>query len=71
MVATGVLTINLALSEVRGGSITAVFIAAFAGGSSVGLMAVVNIVLRSDFRWPLLVLAALWAASVTLAAFGA
>jgi hypothetical protein len=33
-------------------------------------MAVVNLILRSDFRWPLLGLASLWAAAVLLAAIG-
>lgn len=70
MVATGVLTIYLALSDVRDGSTTAWVIAACAGVVSVGLMAVVNLTLRSDFRWPLLGLATLWTVAVLLAAFG-
>ena len=70
MVATGILTIHLALSGVRDGSTTAWVIAAAAGAVSVGLMAVVNLMLRSDFRWPLLGLASLWTAAVLLAAFG-
>ncbi len=70
MAATGILTIHLALSSVRAGSLTAWIVAAAAGGISVGLMAVVNLVLRSDFRLPLLGLASLWAAASILAAFG-
>lgn len=70
MVATGLLTIQLALSGVRDGSTTAWVIAAVAGLASVGLMAVVNLMLRSDFRWPLLGLALLWAAAALLAALG-
>lgn len=60
---------HLALSEVRDGSTTAWVVAAAAGGASVGLMAAVNLVLRSDFRWPLLGLASLWTAAAILAAF--
>lgn len=70
MVATGILTIQLALSGVRDGSTTAWVVAAAAGVVSVGLMAVVNLMLRSDYRWPLLGLASLWTAGVLLAAFG-
>ncbi len=71
MVATGILTIHLALTDVRDGSTTAWVVAAAAGAASVGTMAVVNLVLRSDFRWPLLGLASLWTVAATLAAFGA
>ncbi|MDQ6803852.1 MAG: hypothetical protein M3065_02540 [Actinomycetota bacterium] len=70
MVATGVLTIHLALSGVRDGSATAWVVAGAAGVASVGLMAVVNVLLRSDFRWPLLGLALLWTAAALLAALG-
>lgn len=71
IVATGILTIHLALSGVRDGSPTAWIVAAAAGGASVGLMAAVNVILRSDFRWPLLGLASLWTAATLLAAVGA
>lgn len=70
MVATGILTIDLALTGVHDGSNTAWVVAAAAGVVSVGLMAMVNFMLRSDFRWPLLMLASLWATSVLLAALG-
>lgn len=70
MVASGVLTVYLGLADVRDGSNTAWAVAAAAGVASVGLMAVINVRLRSDFRWPLLALAALWASAVLLAAFG-
>ena len=52
MVATGVLTVYVALSGVRNGSATGLVVASAAGVASVGLMAVVNLMLRSDFRWP-------------------
>lgn len=68
IVATGILTIYLALSGVRDGSTTALVVAGAAGAVSVGLMGAVNLVLRSDFRWPLLGLASLWTAAVLLAA---
>ena len=70
MVATGMLSIHLAVSLVGDGSTTAWVVAAAAGAASVGLMAVVNLMLRSDFRWPLLGLASLWALAVLLAALG-
>jgi hypothetical protein len=70
MVATGILTIHLALSGVRDGSPTAWVAAAAAGAASVGVMAVVNLMLRSHFRWPLLGLALLWTVAALLAAFG-
>jgi hypothetical protein len=70
MVATGVLTIYVALSGVRDGSTSAWVVAAVAGAASVGLMSAVNFMLRSDFRWPLLSLAVLWTSAVLLAAIG-
>ncbi|MGI8622175.1 MAG: hypothetical protein ACR2NB_01510 [Solirubrobacteraceae bacterium] len=70
IVAVGILTIDLALSGVRDGTVTAWIVAGVAGVASVGLMAVVNVMLRSDFRRPLLGLALLWTAAVLLAAFG-
>jgi hypothetical protein len=71
MVATGVLTVNIALSAVLEGSTGALVVAAAAGAASVGVMIGVNIVLRSHFRWPLVALGALWTAAVVVSAFGA
>jgi hypothetical protein len=66
IVATGILTIYLAVSpfrmRVRGAGIAA----ALAGIASIGLMATVNVVIDSDFKWPLLGVAALWAAALAL-----
>lgn len=70
IVGMGILTVDLALSGVRGGSVSAWVVAAVVGVTSVGLMAVVNLMLRSNFRWPLVALASLWAVAVLLAAFG-
>lgn len=70
MIATGILTIHLAPFVVRGGSAIAWVIAVAAGVASVGLMAAVNFLLRSDFRWALLGLASLWASAAILAACG-
>ena len=70
MIATGILTIHLALGGAREGSTVAWVIAAAAGVSSVGLMAAINQILRSGFRWPLLGLASLWTVAVVLAAVG-
>jgi hypothetical protein len=65
-VATGTLTTYVPLTGVRDGSAVALVIAAAAGISSIGLMALINLELRSDFRWPLLGLAVLWAVAVLL-----
>lgn len=70
MVATGILTIHLALTGVRDGSTAAIATGAAAGAASVGLMALVNLLLRSDFRLPLLGLASMWTAALLLTAFG-
>ncbi len=70
MIATGILTIYIARSGVRDGSTTAWVIAVAAGVASVGLMAAVNLMLRSDFRWPLLGLASVWTAAALLSALG-
>lgn len=60
MFATGVLTFYVAVTGFRSRSRGAFPIAAVAGASSVGSMAIINFLIRSDFKWELLVLALLW-----------
>lgn len=64
--ATGILTIYLAVSPFRKRMRGAGLAATLAGIASIGLMATVNMIINSDFKWPLLGLAALWAAAVAL-----
>ncbi|WP_396928245.1 hypothetical protein [Mycolicibacterium sp.] len=64
--ATGILTVYLALN-VRSGGLTAVIILAVAGASSIGVMAVVNLLLHSAFRWLLSAVAAVWIAATVVA----
>ena len=64
----GGLTIFLAATAVRDGDRAAVVALAFAGATSIGLMAVVNFTIRSDFRWVLLAATGLRVAA-TAAAF--
>ena len=54
------LTIFVAATGVREGHIAAVVALAIAGATSIGLMAVVNFAIRSDFRWALLGATGLW-----------
>lgn len=63
-VATGILTVALAVSALRQRQPIAIIASIAAGVSSVGLMAAVNFAIDSDFKWPLLVLALLWMASL-------
>ncbi|MDH6244044.1 hypothetical protein [Mycobacterium sp. OTB74] len=58
--ATGTLTVYLAVTQVRHGNTSAVVVLAVAGVVSIGVMIVVNFVLRSAFRWPLLAVGAVW-----------
>jgi hypothetical protein len=67
-VATGILTVYVAASEVPDASPWAVAVLAVAGASSIGVMAVVNFMLHSAFRWPLSAAAALWIAASAAAA---
>ncbi|MBN9636142.1 MAG: hypothetical protein J0H22_13255 [Actinobacteria bacterium] len=65
--ATGTLTVYLAVTQVRHDNTSAVMVLAIAGAVSIGVMIVVNFVLRSAFRWPLLTVGGVWIAA-TLAA---
>lgn len=63
----GLLTIFVAATAVRGGEVAAVAALALAGATSIGLMAVVNFAIRSDFRWALLAVSGLWVAATAAA----
>ncbi len=63
---TGLLTFHFAFTAFRSGCKIPVPLIAFTGLTSVGVMALVNFAIRSDFRWLLAGLGALWAMSVIL-----
>jgi hypothetical protein len=66
VLATGVLTITLAATSFRAHHWGAAVGALIGGAASIGLMAVVNFVINSDFKWVLLGMASLWACSLVL-----
>ena len=64
VLATGVLAITLAATAYRAHQRSAGFGALIGGISSIGLMAVVNFAINSDFKWVLLTIALIWASSL-------
>jgi hypothetical protein len=62
--ATGALTVVLATTAYRRREPAAVAGSLIAGLSGIGLMALTNFAINSDFRWVLLALALLWFASL-------
>ena len=62
--ATGVLALTLAWTSFRDHRSVAAVGAGLAGGLSIGLMAAVNFMIHSDFKWALLAMALVWAASI-------
>jgi hypothetical protein len=62
--ATGVLALTLAGTSFREHHAVAGLGAGVAGGLSIGLMAAVNFTIHSDFKWVLLGMALVWAASI-------
>ena len=64
VVATGVLTIAVAMSSFRLHERTGVVGAFISDVASIGLMAAVNFMIDSDFKWTLLGIALLWAWSI-------
>lgn len=64
--ATGALLIALASTAFRRRLPVAVAGALVGGASSIGLMAVVNFMIDSDFKWPLLAGALVWALSLVV-----
>ena len=64
--ATGALTVTLAATAFRTRQKGAALGVVTGGIASIGLMAAVNFVINSDFRWALLGIALLWACSLLL-----
>ncbi|RWX70821.1 hypothetical protein EN780_02160 [Mesorhizobium sp. M4B.F.Ca.ET.089.01.1.1] len=64
--ASGILTVTIAATSFRRHDRVALPGVLAAGVASIGWMVVVNFVIGSDFRWALLAVAILWAASVCL-----
>ncbi|WP_431694781.1 hypothetical protein [Rhizobium giardinii] len=62
--ATGILMITLAATAFRSREPIAVFGAILGGAASIGTMTTANFAINSDFKWALLGLFALWAASL-------
>jgi len=61
---TGILMMTLAATALRSREPIAAFGAILGGAVSIGTMTAVNFAINSDFRWALLGLFALWAASL-------
>jgi hypothetical protein len=66
VVSTGLFTVYLATTSLRTGRVP-VPVLALTGLTSIGWMAVVNFVINSDSKWPLLGLAVLWCGALALA----
>ena len=69
MFATGVVTLHVALTTFRARARGAAVVVTVAGAASVGTMALVNFLIASDFKWPLLLLALLWVLVLALYMF--
>ena len=69
MFATGVLTLYVALTTYRARARGAAVAVTVAGAASVGSMALVNFLIASDFKWPLLLLALVWVLALALYLF--
>ena len=66
MFATGLLTFYVALTSFRDRARSAVGVVAISGLSSIGLMAAVNLMIASDFRWLILSFVVPWALALAL-----
>ena len=66
ILATGVLTVTFAATAYRAHHRGAGIGAAIGGAASIGLMAVVNFAINSDFKWVLLGMALIWALSLAV-----
>lgn len=66
MIATGLLTVHVALTTYRVGRPTAALIVALSGLVSIGGMAVTNFVIGSDFKWLLLSFTFPWLTALAL-----
>lgn len=63
---SGLLTAHIGFTAIRSGRKMPAFLITFAGLTSLGIMVAVNFVIRSDFRYPLAGVGALWAFAVLL-----
>ena len=63
---SGLLTVYLAFTGFQRRLRGAAMAVAVAGAGSIGLMASVNFILNSDFKWHLLALALFWVAALVL-----
>ena len=66
MLATGLLTVYVALTAFRVRASGAAPVVALAGLSSIGWMVVVNFVIDSDFKWLILAFAFIWPLALAL-----
>jgi hypothetical membrane protein len=66
MFATGLLTIYVALTSFRAHVRGAAVVVALSGLSSIGLMAAVNLMIASDFKWLILSFVIPWALALAL-----
>ena len=66
VLATGVLAMALALTSFREYRLEAGLGVLIGGAASIGWMSAVNFLINSDFKWVLLCMALIWAASVIL-----
>jgi hypothetical protein len=66
ILATGTLGITLAVTSFRQHSPTAALGVLIGGAASIGGMTIVNFLINSDFKWVLLGMASVWAASLVL-----
>ena len=64
--ATGVLTVTLAVTSFRARQREAAAGASIAGAASIGLMAIINVIIDSEYKWLLLAITAVWALSLIL-----
>jgi hypothetical protein len=66
MVSSGLLTCYLARTSFRNRATGAAWVAALSGATSIGLMAAVNFVIDSDFKWLLLAFTTPWLVALYL-----
>ena len=66
MIATGLLTIYVSITDFRIGKIAASAVVFISGLASIGWMVVVNFMIGSDFRWLLLALSLPWVVALSL-----
>ena len=66
MLATGLLTVHVAITTFRSARPGATMVVALSGLVSIGGMAVTNFAINSDFKWLLLVFTLPWVAALAL-----